>query len=337
MEYFGALPGKPIEECLRAVRRSDIYLGVIGTRYGSTDAQGVSITQCEYEEAYQDRKTILIYLLDEEHHAVLPKFVDRGNLAEKLNSFKELLRTRHVCATFSSPQDLAVKIGIDLIRHIDRVDNNDTNSRIENFAAEMPKFLASAGYALGMGEHAFDLSHLLKLEGKDNVRITDSAMKDIIVAGYIALNLSRENYGVLRGIVTFDKNFWQLLTSLVKHFGVNEGSMAKFLEHCKDPLHFRLLTVLAGELRLRACVEPICKGFLGPPNLDKRFNEYREQVTPLKDIVKYSLQAMPMDVLPILEEYSEIAKARKRWQQKQLFEAAAAQMRNRTLRRNKPA
>lgn len=65
MEYFGARSGEPLEECLEAVRRAQIYVGVIGTRYGSKDEDGISITQREYEEAYRQKKTILIYLLDE--------------------------------------------------------------------------------------------------------------------------------------------------------------------------------------------------------------------------------------------------------------------------------
>jgi len=51
MEYFGALPGAPEDECLKAVRRSDVYIGIIGTRYGSKDKASVSTTQREYDES----------------------------------------------------------------------------------------------------------------------------------------------------------------------------------------------------------------------------------------------------------------------------------------------
>ena len=97
-----------------------------------------------------------------------------------------------------SPQDLAAKIGVDLIRNIDRVEDSDADPRTEQFALKPPKLLLSAGYAIGSGEHTFDLSHLLKTEGEDDLNITDPAMKDVIVAGYVALNLSRKNYDALR-------------------------------------------------------------------------------------------------------------------------------------------
>ncbi len=45
MEFFGALPESPKEECLRLVRGADIYVGIFSVRYGSLDAHsGKSLT-----------------------------------------------------------------------------------------------------------------------------------------------------------------------------------------------------------------------------------------------------------------------------------------------------
>ena len=43
--------------------------------------------------------------------------------ARRLDAFKQMLKERHTCALFSSPQDLAIKIGVDLIRLIDTEDD----------------------------------------------------------------------------------------------------------------------------------------------------------------------------------------------------------------------
>lgn len=89
MEFFGALPNTPKEECLRIVRASDVFVGIIGMRYGYTDpATGKSMTQLEYEEAQTVRLPTLMYLIDEESHPVLPKHVEMGAGAEKLIAFK---------------------------------------------------------------------------------------------------------------------------------------------------------------------------------------------------------------------------------------------------------
>jgi hypothetical protein len=117
MEFFGALPDTPKEECLRLVRASNIFIGIIGMRYGLIDrADGKSMTQLEYEEAQAVGLPTLMYLIDEEHHPVLPKHVDTGAGAEKLVAFKALLKNAHVVNAFTSPEDLAAKVTQDVVR-----------------------------------------------------------------------------------------------------------------------------------------------------------------------------------------------------------------------------
>ena len=74
------------------------------------------MTQLEYEEAQAVRLPTLIYLIDEEHHPVFPKHVETGAGAEKLSTFKALLKNGHVVNAFSSPEDLAAKVTQDVVR-----------------------------------------------------------------------------------------------------------------------------------------------------------------------------------------------------------------------------
>ena len=61
MEYFGADPRQPIEVCLEKVRGSDVYVGIIGHRYGTiVEDFGKSYTEMEYEEA--TRKNLPCFL-----------------------------------------------------------------------------------------------------------------------------------------------------------------------------------------------------------------------------------------------------------------------------------
>ena len=79
MEFFGALPDTPKDECVRLVRASNVFVGVIGMRYGYLDpTSGKSMTQLEYEEAQTVRLPTLMYLIDEENHPLLPKHVETG-------------------------------------------------------------------------------------------------------------------------------------------------------------------------------------------------------------------------------------------------------------------
>ncbi|WP_026432528.1 DUF4062 domain-containing protein [Paracidovorax oryzae] len=123
MEFFGALPDTPKAECLRLVRASNIFVGIIGMRYGFIDPDdGKSMTQLEYEEAQAIRLPTLIYLIDEDHHPMLPKFVDTGAGAEKLMAFKGQLRKAHVVNAFSSPEDLAAKVTQDVVRLVGSIE-----------------------------------------------------------------------------------------------------------------------------------------------------------------------------------------------------------------------
>jgi hypothetical protein len=51
MERFGAQPQPPIDVCFREVRNAGVVILLIGPRYGSLLAQGISYTQAEVREA----------------------------------------------------------------------------------------------------------------------------------------------------------------------------------------------------------------------------------------------------------------------------------------------
>ena len=57
MEYFGALPGTPTEECKRLACESDVVVCIVAHRYGS------GITRLEVEAAHNAGKEILVGLL----------------------------------------------------------------------------------------------------------------------------------------------------------------------------------------------------------------------------------------------------------------------------------
>lgn len=115
MEYFGSKPGSPVDECLKAVRTSKVYIGIFAMRYGSIDEiTGKSMTHLEYEEAQKLGLPTLIYLIDEERQPVLPKYVDTGDKALKLEELKSEIKKRFTISFFTTPDDLSRRISQDL-------------------------------------------------------------------------------------------------------------------------------------------------------------------------------------------------------------------------------
>lgn len=110
MEQFGARKSSPLATCLSEVEQSDIYVGIIGMRYGSEEPNsGKSYSQLEYEKAIEQNKEILIYLIDEESSVVTPNLIQYDKIP-KLNNFKAILRDKHTIDIFSNSQDLVSKL-----------------------------------------------------------------------------------------------------------------------------------------------------------------------------------------------------------------------------------
>jgi tetratricopeptide (TPR) repeat protein len=87
MEYFAARDGQPAEYCRDRVRRCEVYLAVVGFRYGSVvPGEAISYTELEFAEAGAAGLPRLVFLLDED--AAGPADADR----DAAGRFRERLR-----------------------------------------------------------------------------------------------------------------------------------------------------------------------------------------------------------------------------------------------------
>lgn len=106
MEQFVSSPDKPLDVVLAEVRRCQLFIALVGMRYGSIDQDtGKSFSELEYEEAVKNGIPVLAFVIDENECPVLPKYVDVGEPAAKLKKFKSVLNTRYA-SRFKSVDNL---------------------------------------------------------------------------------------------------------------------------------------------------------------------------------------------------------------------------------------
>ncbi len=130
MEHFVSSPDRPIDVCLTDVRRCQLYIVLVGMRYGSIDDEsGKSFTELEYEEALKNKIPVLAFVINENECPILPKFVDTGENAKKLQLFKDRLDTR-MTSRFSSVENLKELVRRSVEAQVKRT-TNATNNNVQ--------------------------------------------------------------------------------------------------------------------------------------------------------------------------------------------------------------
>jgi len=199
----------------------------------------------------------------------------------------------------------------------------------EAVAQSAPRFSAEGGYTLGMIRQRIDISDLFAVEPGQNIKIKDPAMETLIAAGYLALNLSRGNFSVIKQTLTFGEETWAVLLTLLDHFGISPKAINKAILASRDALELRLLARICIHVKAVECADGLCRVLLaGYSFFRAQFRDLRQEaVTPLRQVLRDALGQMPADALPVLEQYCMAAKAQRKWQQKRLFESALADIR----------
>jgi hypothetical protein len=108
MAYFAARDEQPALVCEEAVRAADVYVLIVGFRYGSPvrDRQEVSYTELEYQTAGEVGIPRLIFLLSEDAEGPAGLFRDPRFGARQEGFRERLLAADRVAATVTSPDGL---------------------------------------------------------------------------------------------------------------------------------------------------------------------------------------------------------------------------------------
>jgi hypothetical protein len=118
MEVFGAQPVEPKLACLSEVEACDYFVGVYAHRYGFVPLDStVSITEQEFDHAQRHRKPTFCFVVREDHPWP-PNMIEGDPGRTKLTAFKQRIGSALVLDTFTTPENLALKVAAAVGRYL---------------------------------------------------------------------------------------------------------------------------------------------------------------------------------------------------------------------------
>lgn len=106
MELFPATDVTHLDYIKKVIDECDYYLLIIGGRYGSMDAGGVSYTEREYDYAVQTGKTVLAFVHEDTASIPVGKSDVAPEVAAALNAFRSRVMTGRLVRGWTTRQDL---------------------------------------------------------------------------------------------------------------------------------------------------------------------------------------------------------------------------------------
>jgi hypothetical protein len=115
MEIFPASNTTPWSLIERMIKDADYYVLIIGGKYGSTDGEGISYTEREYDLAVAEGVPVLAFLPANPESIPRGKTEQKAAVRKKLEAFQNKVRSHH-CKFWESVEDLKSKVVVSLIQ-----------------------------------------------------------------------------------------------------------------------------------------------------------------------------------------------------------------------------
>lgn len=118
MELFPASDATAWDVIRRDIDVSDYYVVVVGGRYGSTDSDGISYTEREYDYARNLGAHILAFLHEDPGALPADRQESKKSARKKLADFRRKLEKSHTCKLWREAHDLGAAVTASLTQEI---------------------------------------------------------------------------------------------------------------------------------------------------------------------------------------------------------------------------
>ena len=118
MELFPASDEEQFDFIKRIIDDCDYYLLVIGGRYGSTTAEGISYTEKEFDYAVSKGIKVIAFLHGDLQAISVGKTDNNPELAERLAAFREKAQTSRLVKYWKKPDELPGLVSLSLSKTI---------------------------------------------------------------------------------------------------------------------------------------------------------------------------------------------------------------------------
>jgi hypothetical protein len=118
MEHYVARDDRPAAQCIADVQSSELYVGLFAWRYGYVPDRNNplrrSVTELEYRAAVDAKAPTLVFLLDEAAAwppGQMDAYTGDNEGGARIRALRQELCNEHVVSFFTSPSDLAARVG----------------------------------------------------------------------------------------------------------------------------------------------------------------------------------------------------------------------------------
>ena len=184
MEYFPATEDKTLRYIKRIIDDCDYYVLILGGKYGSTDAKGMSYTEKEYRYAKKQKIPMISFIRDDLDSLPRAKCELDPAKAERLEKFRKMASDKKVCRFWSNKDGLARAVTSSMTQLIEDTPRNGwvrADFPIEDAAAALNDFTANGIrriHARGRGVRSYE--QILNSPACRSLRVLGLAVESFI-------------------------------------------------------------------------------------------------------------------------------------------------------------